>query len=367
MTEEKKRFSLLCPHCKENFVFELSVVDLEEKYSGETAKITLASHGSPAHTIDVYIDRDGLVRSAFANFELFEPKYTSLQNTYITDATSELSPQAGEAIGVKVVPFTVSIDDGPIKKYNEEIFFSEIFDGIKANKRIKSQPISVEVFLDILKTSPRDKPVILLTLSQNYSEGYNNAVKAKNVLVKEDPSFANNIHVIDSKTSGPLMKLMLKNAIAMDEEGQSITEILDYLNWICEKHITYIYVDSLKALRRSERVGRVTSFFGNLLGLKPIIIENENSKGDLKAFKTVRSKKDAIKVIAKAIREQFGYVELVGVITHGIIIDDALELQELLKKDSKTEDNDFTMDFIGTGIAIHLSYDLLGISLYPKL
>ncbi len=363
---DKKRFSLLCPHCKDNIAFELSVEDLENSYSGETAKITLGSHGNPAHTVDVYIDRDGLVRSAFANFASVESK-VSLQNTYITDATSDLNPQEGRAIGVKVVPYTVTIDDSPPKKYNEEIFFSEVYDGLKADKRVKSQPVSVELFLEAFKTSPRDKPIITLTVSQKYSEGYDNAIKAKKILAKEEPSFTRNIHIIDSKTTGPMMKLMINKALEMDEGGQNLDDIIEYLNWMREKHLTYIYVDSLSALRKSERVGRVTSFFGNLLGLKPVIIENENNNGELKPFKTVRSKKAAIQEIVKAIRKQFGYVELVGVIIYGIIIDDALEMQELLKKDSKTEDNDFTMDFIGTGVAMHLSYDVLGISLYPKL
>jgi len=363
---EKKRFSLLCPHCKDNIAFELSVEDLEKNYSGETAKISLACHGSPAHIVDVYIDRDGLIRSAFANFT--EPILKeSLQNTYITDATSDINPQEGLAMGVKVVPFTVSINGGPLKKYNEDIFFSEIYDGMKADKKVKSQPVSVEAFIEAFKTSPREKPVIILTVSQKYSEGYSNAVKAKKIYAKEDPSFTINIHVVDSKTTGPMMKLMLNKAIALDEEGQSISEIIEYLNWIREKHLTYIYVDSLDALRKSERVGRVTTLIGNLLGLKPIIIENENNSGELKPLKTVRSKKAAIKEIVKAIREQFGYVELIGVIFYGIIIDDAIELQEMLKTDSKTEDNDFTMDFIGTGVAMHLSYDVLGIALYPKL
>ncbi len=363
---EKKRYSLLCPHCKDNIAFELSVEELEKSYSGETAKISLATHGSPEHTVDVYIDRDGLIRSAFANFASIETK-VSLQNTYITDATSELNPQEGLAIGVKVVPYTVTIGDSSPKKYNEEVFFSEVYDGLKSDKRVKSQPVSVESFLEAFKTSPRDKPVITVTVSMKYSEGYANAVKAKKILAKEDPSFAKNIHIVDSKTTGPMMKLMVKKALSLDEEGQSVSEIIEYLNWIREKHLTYIYVDSLSALRKSERVGRVTSFFGNLLGLKPVIIENENNNGELKPFKTVRSKKAAIKEIVKAIREQFGYVELVGVIIYGIIIDDALEMQEMLKEDSRTEDNDFTMDFIGTGVAMHLSYDVLGISLYPKL
>ena len=265
------------------------------------------------------------------------------------------------------MPFTISLDDSTYMNYNEEIYFRDVYEAMKANKKIQSKPVTVESFYEAYNNSPREKPVIVLTVSKRYSEGYQNAVKARAILLKEEPDFAKNIHIIDTKTTGPMMKLMMQTAISMDESGQSLDEIIEYMNWIREKHITYIYVDSLTALRKSERVGRVTTFFGNLLGLKPIIIENENNNGDLKPFKTVRSKKEAINEIIKAVRNQFGYVKLTGVIFYGINIDDAHAMQEVLRKDSSIEENDFTMDFIGTGVAIHLSFDILGIALYPNL
>ncbi|MFW9921925.1 MAG: DegV family protein [Candidatus Thorarchaeota archaeon] len=366
MSEKKKRYSLLCPFCKDVVHFELSQEDLNSRYSGGLASLILAPHGHPAHSITCYIDKEGLIRSAYSSFETVEPKIT-LQNSYLTDATSEINFQEGDALGVKILPFTITIDDIPARNYNEEVFFPEVYEGMLADKKIKSQPVTVEKFYAAFKNMPRKKPVIALTISKRYSEGYNNAMKAWELINKEEPEFASIIHIVDSKTTGPMMKLMINKAIEMDEQGESLESILEYLDWIREKHISYIYVDSLNALRKSERVGRVTTFFGNLLGLKPVIIENENNNGDLKAFKTVRSKADAMKEITKAIREQFGYVELIGVIFYGINIEDAQQLQAMLKMESETEENEFTMDFIGTGVAMHLSYDLLGISLYPKL
>lgn len=366
MSDQLKKYSLLCPFCKDTINFEITQRELQSLYSSGLAKITIDPHGNPLHIIDVYIDQDELIRGAFPIFGEIETK-VSLQNHYITDATSEILPQTGRVQGVTIVPFTISVDNGPLRNYNEEIFFPEVYQNYKIDKKVRSEPVSVDCFLNAFRSAPDNKPIITLLISKRYSEGYNNAVKAKEVLRKENPTKAENVHLIDTKTTGPMMKLMMNKALEMDEEGQSLQEILEYMNWICDKHISFIYVDSLNSLRKSERVGRVTTFFGNLLGLKPIIIENENNNGDLKAFKTVRSKKDAIREITKAIRDQFGYIELIGVIFYGIVIEDAKELFESLNTDSRIEDNDFTLDFIGTGVAIHLSYDLFGISLYPKL
>ncbi|HUT80230.1 MAG TPA: DegV family protein [Candidatus Bathyarchaeia archaeon] len=366
MTEKLKKYSFLCPFCKDVISFELSEEELKKRYSGGLANIIIEPHGTPPHSVTVYIDKQGLIRSVYSSFETLEPKI-SLQNSYITDATSEINLQEAQALGIQILPFTISIDGSPHRKYNEEIFFPEVYESLIADKSVKSLPVSVDSFLNAFRNAPQNKPIITLTISKRYSEGYTNAMKAKEIFEKEQPEKAKNLIIIDSKTTGPMMKLMIMKAIELDEKGENLTSILDYLYWICEKHISYIYVDSLNALRKSERVGRVTTFFGNLLGLKPVIIENENNNGDLKAFKTVRSKADAIKEITKAILKEFGKLELIGVIFYGIIIDDAKQLQETLNQESGAESYDFTMDFIGTGVAIHLSYDLLGISLYPKL
>lgn len=366
LSDQLKKYSLLCPFCKETFSFEITSKELQKKYVSGLAKIIIDKHGSPPHTIEVFIDQDELVRGAFPKFEEIKPEL-SLQNHYITDSTSEILPETGKIQGIEVLPFTISIDDGPLRRYNEEIFFPEVFEHYRADRKVRSEPVSSRQFIEAFRNAPEGKPVIVLVLSKRYSEGYNNAINALQLFARENPEKAKNVHIIDTKTTGPLIKLMVTKAIEMDKNGSSIEEIIEYMNWIREKHVTYIYVDSLDALRRSERVGKVTTFFGNLLGLKPVIIENENNNGDLKPFKTVRSKRDAIKEITKAIREKFGYVELIGVLIYGIIIDDAEELQEMIRQDSTIEDNDFTIDFIGTGVAIHLSYDVLGVSLYPKL
>ncbi|MBD3191241.1 MAG: DegV family EDD domain-containing protein [Candidatus Heimdallarchaeota archaeon] len=365
MPEQMKKFTVLCPFCKETISFEIHEEDLESRYSGGLAGILIPIHGNPPHKLEVYIDRDGLIRGAYPIIEEGKLK-SNLQNSYFIDATSEITPQEGKAIGVTVLPFTIVIKGQPEKCYNEEIFFTEIFENLKADKKVQSKPVSIEAFQDAFTSAPKDKPIIVLLVSKRYSEGYSNAMKAREFIAKEQPERAKSIHIFNSKTVGPLLKLMIINAIAMDEEGKSLEAILDYLQWVSEKHVSYVYVDSLDALRKSERVGKVTTFFGNLLGLKPVIIENRNSNGDLKAFTTVRSKEAAMQEIVKAIKKEYEDQELIGVIFYGIIIDDAHRLKELLDTEIGLEQDNLTMDFIGTGVAIHLSYDVLGISIYPK-
>jgi DegV family protein with EDD domain len=365
MTNQRKSFSLFCPFCKEVLTFQVDMQALKKHMKGGLAGIQLPPHGNPSHGLEVYIDQAGSVRGSYPIIDEITD-IINLQNYYIIDATSEITPDEGKAVGVEVLPFTITIDDGPKKNYNEEIFFPEVFENLRLDKRVKSQPVSVEAYVRAFEIAPKNKPIIVLVVSKRYSEGYNSCMKAKEKIKKTQPELAKNIHIVDTKTTGPLMKLFMNEILQMDEAGASLDEILAHMMWASEKHISYIYVDSLTALRKSERVGRVTTFFGNLLGLKPVIIENENNNGDLKAFKTVRSKEAAIQEISKAIKKQFEGEELIGVIFYGIVIEDAMRMQEVLNLQMGIKLDNFTTDFIGTGVAIHLSYDLLGISLYPK-
>ncbi|MFW9921918.1 MAG: hypothetical protein ACFFDW_01370 [Candidatus Thorarchaeota archaeon] len=65
MDEHIKRFSLLCPFCKEVISFELKEEDLQRRFEGGLACIRVAEHGNPLHALEVYVDKSGQIRGAY--------------------------------------------------------------------------------------------------------------------------------------------------------------------------------------------------------------------------------------------------------------------------------------------------------------
>jgi DegV family protein with EDD domain len=142
-------------------------------------------------------------------------------------------------------------------------------------------------------------------MSQKYSEGLTNALQAKKIIAKENPSLAQKIHIMNSKTVGPILKYLIKQIIKFDTEGKKLEEIIGYINHVSNSHRSYVYLDTLKYLRKSNRINRVTAFFGSLLGIKPIIVENLKNQGDLNSIKNVRNKDAGRKEIINLIKQHF--------------------------------------------------------------
>jgi DegV family protein with EDD domain len=364
MTGKEKQFSLLCPFCKDVISFSVSEDEIEKKYKGGLAEFTLDAHGMPKHSLSVYIDKNGMIRGAYPNIEQVI-KREDLQCSYVIDATCELTPKEGQYLGIDVLPFFVVAEGEKEKAYGQEIFFPEIFRKIKNGKVVHSEPVPVKAFYDSFDKLPRDKPVLAILTGSNYSKDLENAVSAMKIIRKKEPEFAKKIHIIDSQVAGPLLKKMILDSIEMDREGKSYQEIIAFNNKISKSHRSLIFVETLEYIRRSNRIGKVAGFFGNLLGLKPILIENEDGKGEIGSYKNVRNKTIAYEEMVKAAKKEFGDNKLAGVFFHGVSIDDAIKLRELFVEHLGINKDDFAMEFVGTGIGMHLGFEMMGLSLYP--
>lgn len=365
MSEKKNNRSLLCPFCKKIISFELTVEEIEKRLQGGLASIKIKSHGDPPHSLTIYIDKEGKIRGAYPEIEKVEQK-VDRQFNYIIDASCEISPKEAQILGIEVLPYHVVIDRKERKAYNQEIFFADVFDLLDSNKKIGSDPVSVEAFLRAYKNFDKNKPTIVLTMSKKYSQGNNNALKAKKILAKEEPAFARNIRILNSKSVGPVLKFILKTILEMDEQGRTLEEIIGYINFVSNKHRSYVYLDTLKYLRKSNRISGPAAFFGNLLGIKPIIIENLESQGDLHSVKNVRSKEEGMHEIIALIKKQFGRQELAGIVFQGTSEEEAKQFRELLEDELAIDEKDFPIDFIGTAIGMHMGFECLGVALFPK-
>ncbi|MBD3191646.1 MAG: DegV family EDD domain-containing protein [Candidatus Heimdallarchaeota archaeon] len=365
LLEKKNQHSLLCPFCKEIITFELTTEEIEKRLQGGLAAIKLQSHGAPPHSLTIYLDKEGKIRGAYPEIEKVEQKINR-QFNYIIDASCEISPKEAEVLGIEVLPYHVVINGKERKAYNEEIFFADVFNLLNSNKKIGSDPVSVEAFLRSYQKLDKNKPTIVLTMSRKYSEGNNNALKAKKMIGKEEPTFAQNIRILNSKSVGPVLKFMLKTILEMDEKGQTLEEIIEYINLVSNKHRSYVYLDTLRYLRKSNRISGPAAFFGNLLGIKPIIIENLECQGDLHSVKNVRSKEEGMNEIIALIKKQFRGQELAGIVFQGTSEEEAQQFRELLKAELAINEKDFPIDFIGTAIGMHMGFECLGVALFPK-
>ncbi|MBD3190183.1 MAG: DegV family EDD domain-containing protein [Candidatus Heimdallarchaeota archaeon] len=374
LSEKKIQYTVTCPLCKKEIFFEVEKEKAQNKLIGGLASFSLSAHGSPPHVLTIYLDKEGKIRGTYVSQQVegFTSTETSsqqleLQFNHIVDAGSELSPKDGKAVGLEVISFDILIDKKTRKKYLKDIFSPDVFDLLLKNHRLETEPISVIDFYEFFKNQDNGKPFIVLTMASNLSEIYNNALKARKHLENENPSFAQRITIMDSNTVGPLLKQMAKTALQMDKNGRNMQEIKLYLDWLSNNNQSYMLVDTLEYLARSKRVGRLAAFFGDLFGIKPILVGNIEGDGELKPYKSVRSREKGLKEIIKLVEEKFSGKKVEGIIFHVLCEEDARAFKELLVNELKIDEDNFRIEPLGSLIGIHLGIGTIGLSVYPEL
>lgn len=111
----------------------------------------------------------------------------------------------------------------------------------------------------------------------------------------------NQIAVVDSLICGYAQGDMAIRSRDMHNEGKSLDEIVAWLEENKLRYNQWAAVDNLNYLKRAGRVKASSAFFGNLFGVKPIVISDVN--GYNFAVEKVKGRKPSlIKIVEEAIR-----------------------------------------------------------------
>lgn len=105
------------------------------------------------------------------------------------------------------------------------------------------------------------------------------------------------IAVVDSLICGYAQGDMAIRARLMEKEGKSLEEIVEWLEANKLRYNQWAAIDNLNYLKRAGRVKASTAFFGNLFGVKPIVISD--IKGMNYAVKKVKGRKQSLLTIVE--------------------------------------------------------------------
>ena len=136
------------------------------------------------------------------------------------------------------------------------------------------------------------------------SSGLSASIKLAERLVKEKYSKQypdRRIVIVDSLISCMGQGSMLLRAADMRDEGKSIDEIADELEKtkLCYNQVAT--VESLEYLKRAGRVSATSAFFGNIFGVKPILISDR--AGMNHAIEKAKGRRNAIQRCAEIIKD----------------------------------------------------------------
>ena len=152
-------------------------------------------------------------------------------------------------------------------------------------------------------------------------------------------------------------------AAKMALEGKTLDETVEFLDKNKLKFQTFATVESLEWLKKAGRVKAASAFFGNLFGVKPIIVGDKN--GNNYAFKKVKGRKTSLDELVNITVERLLDNENATVfVEHGDSLRDAEYVAKEIK--AKTNCKDVHISTLGPIIGASCGPDTIIVDFYGK-
>ena len=175
----------------------------------------------------------------------------------------------------------------------------ELYDKIRNGIRVTTTQVPPEEFTRIFDLYINDYDIVYIGCSTKQSGSVNTAaVIAKQYKEKYPDS---SIYCIDSLNASIGEGMLAIKAAEMRDEGKSVKEIFDSVSAMRNNVREFITVHTLEYLRRCGRVKATAAFFGNLMGVKPILISDAN--GVQTPVKKVKGRKNSFAEIVNLMKE----------------------------------------------------------------
>lgn len=218
------------------------------------------------------------------------------------DSTCDLNKEMREKYDIGYVKMNYVVDD---KEYPADLDWGihsshEFYDLMRGGKRVRTTQVSRETFVqEFKKYLDEGKDIVYISCSSALSGSVNLAVLIARELEAEYPE--RKIYCIDSLCSSLGQGFLLLRASQLRAQGKTAAEVARFIEEIKLKVNQFGTVDSMEYLRRAGRIKASKAFFGNLFGIKPIIISDRI--GQNYAVKKVKGALTAKKEIAACIAE----------------------------------------------------------------
>ncbi len=174
-----------------------------------------------------------------------------------------------------------------------DITAEEFYDKLRANSSLvaSTAQAATGVMLEQYEAM-RDKgydELLVITISEELSGTYQGCVLAASMIENCK------VTVFNSKSVAYPQAKMALDAAKMLEEGKSLEEVLEHIEYIRDNHTFWFSVDTLKYLVKNGRLSGASGFVGSLLKIKPLLgLTKEGKLESLEKIRTTKKSTDRV-------------------------------------------------------------------------
>ena len=281
----------------------------------------------------------------------------------VTDSNSGITQEQGREAGIYVVPMPFMMAG---ETYFEDIsltqksFYEKLAEGAEISTSQPSPASLIELWNGLLKDHDA---VIHIPMSS----GLSSSCETAHALAAD---FGGKVLVVNNQRISVTQRQSVLDALVLREAGRTAAEIKEKLEEEKMESSIYITLETLKYLKKGGRITPAAAAIGTVLNLKPVLqIQGEK----LDAYAKVRGKKQAKKVMLKAIREdwegRFGkYVEAGEMCLQMAYTGNKEEAEEFKEEvQAVFPGADIHMDPLSLSVACHIGHGALAVACSKKV
>ena len=281
----------------------------------------------------------------------------------VTDSNSGITQDEGRKLGISVLPMPFYINE---VMYLEGVTLSqeEFYERLK-----KDEPISTS------QPNPGEVCGLWDTLLKEYNEivhipmssGLSASCETAMGLARD---YNGKVQVVDNQRISVTQKQSVMDALTLVQAGKSAAEIREILEAERRESSIYITLETLKYLKKGGRIPPAAAAIGTVLNLKPVL----QIQGDkLDAYSKVRGKKQAKRVMLKAMKEDFDsrfaeYAKRGEMCLEMAYTGNQEEAEEFKKEVQEMfPDYEIQMDPLSLSVACHIGHGALAVACSKKV
>lgn len=225
------------------------------------------------------------------------------------DCVCDLSDDMLDNLGLKVIYFYITTDNGCFKDMDEITAGNVVEYFARGGKFIDTDAPEVEEYEGLFEKQLRNcDEVIHITITSKLSKSYRRATQAAE-------KFAGRVHVFDTEHLSTGIGHLVIKALEMVKEGKDVPEILDTLSVLKGKVSTSFIADKVDYLYRNGRVSKAVMLICTAFKIHPVLTM-KNGYLKIKTVYIGNYEKCVLRYVRKELKKGSGIEKKRVFITH---------------------------------------------------
>ena len=285
--------------------------------------------------------------------------------TLFTDTDCDITPEIAAKYGYKLISMPYTIEGKQIfpyvdfKEFDYKAFYNKLRQGVIPTTSALS-PVEYINYFEPEFAAGRD--ILYVHFSAAMSATFNSMRLALEELAEKYPD--RKVYTVDTKGITLGSYNICHYIGEMYKNGASIEDIQKWAEVEVDKTAFYFYADDLKFFGKSGRVSGFAAFFGNVIGLKPIIFIGNDGKMTTKD--KCRGRKTALQKLLQYVIDLEEDIKNYRVtIAHTDALEIAEEFGEMMKKQFG-EDLKIEYEVVNPTAGSHCGPNAMGVTFHAK-